>query len=280
MRVVLALLLVGGAACSVDPVQLQGRSCPCVAGWICDSTNHCVLPDGSAPDGDGGGDGSEPYAHWPLDEGAGSSAYDSSGNTNTITLLNAPTWLSGADCVINGCLSFNGTNQAGVTANTLNLSDTNVVTVALWMYWDSFSSNDSLALEFSTDFNTVTTGFMIDPNSGSFVGGTEFEASFRGNVGYNQTVFVRPSAAAWHHYAFVFDKGAAASSQVTPYVDGAAVTYTKPSSAANTNNFGSDTLYLMSRGASSLFGQGRLDDVRIYKRALLPSEIVSLATHP
>jgi hypothetical protein len=30
------------SACSVDAVNLEGRACPCVSGYVCDSTNHCV----------------------------------------------------------------------------------------------------------------------------------------------------------------------------------------------------------------------------------------------
>ena len=220
---------------------------------------------------------SSPFALWKLDETSGSIASDSSGNNNTATLLNSPAWLSGANCMIYGCLSFNGTNQSGTA--TLNLSDTNVITVAFWLYWNAYSSNDALAMEFTSNFNLATTGFMIDPNS-SQSGGTQFEAGIRGDAGYNQVLFARPSAGAWHYYAFVFNKGAAAASQVTPYVDGVAVPYTKSTSAANSNNFGADSFYFMSRATSILFGAGRMDDVRIYKRVLSASEILTLANDP
>jgi len=54
MRWVLACIGAAVAvACSVDAVQLTGRLCPCVAGWVCDSTNHCVLPDAALPDAQG-----------------------------------------------------------------------------------------------------------------------------------------------------------------------------------------------------------------------------------
>lgn len=217
---------------------------------------------------------SAPFALWNLDETSGTAALDSSGNNNTVALRNAPVWLSGTSCVFNGCLAFNGTNQSG--SATIDLSDTNVITVAFWMYWNGYSANDSLAMESTANFNAATTGFMVDPNS-SYNNGTQFEAGLRGDGGYNQVLFARPSPGVWHHYAFVFNKGAAAASEVTPYVDGVPVAYTKPTSAQNTNNFGANPLYWMSRAASSLFGAGRLDDVRIYKRALSASEVATLA---
>jgi hypothetical protein len=54
------------------------------------------------------------------------------------------------------------------------------------------------------------------------------------------------------------------------------VSYTKPTSSDNTNNFGSDTLYFMSRAGSSLFGNGVLDEVHVYTQALTASQIQSL----
>jgi hypothetical protein len=45
-----AFVLLALTGCSVDPVQLDGRACPCVAGWVCDSTNRCVPADGGGAD--------------------------------------------------------------------------------------------------------------------------------------------------------------------------------------------------------------------------------------
>ncbi len=90
-------------------------------------------------------------------------------------------------------------------------------------------------------------------------------------------MFARPTAG-WHHYAFVFNKGAAAATQVIPYVDGVAVAYTKTTSSQNTNNFGSDTLYFMSRAGSALMGNGVLDEVQVYNQPLSASQILTLAT--
>jgi hypothetical protein len=215
----------------------------------------------------------DPYASWKLDDGAGAVAADSSGNAKAALLLGSPAWLSGGSCVAGGCLSFNGTGQSGYAS--LDLSGTSAVTVAFWMNWSSYANDDRLAMEFSSNFNNVTTGFMIDPNSSSG-GGGQFEAGLRGDAGYNQALFARP-AAGWHHYAFVFNKAAAAASEVTPYVDGVAVPYTKTTSTDNNNTFGSDQLFWMSRAGSSLFGAGALDGVRVYSRALSASEITALA---
>lgn len=93
---------------------------------------------------------------------------------------------------------------------TVDLSGTNAITVAFWMFWTQFTDNNSLAMEFGPEpfgFNSSLTGFVIDPNSSQ--GGGTFEVGLKGDGGYNQVPFARPSAAAWHHCAFVFEKGGA-----------------------------------------------------------------------
>jgi Glycosyl hydrolases family 18/Concanavalin A-like lectin/glucanases superfamily/Putative Ig domain len=215
---------------------------------------------------------SGPYAYWKFD-GSGSTAADSSGNGITANLFNTPSWLTGASCVAGSCLSFNGANQYGSVA--LNLSDTSAVTLSFWMNWTAYANDDRLALEFTPNFNYAATGFMVDPNS-SANGGGQFEVGLQGDGGYNQVLFARPTPG-WHHYAFVFNKGAAAGSEVTPYVDGVAVPYTKTTNSENTNNFGSDTLFFMSRAGSTLFGNGVLDEFQVYKQPLSASQILSLA---
>lgn len=218
--------------------------------------------------------------YWKLNEGSGGFAYDSSGYGNTATLFYNPSWLSGSGCLTAVCLNFNGINNYG--AATLDLSSTSAVTVSFWMNWAQFADNDALALEFSSGaygFNSSSTGFMIDPNS-SDAGGGKFEVAIKGDQGYNQVLFARPAAGKWHHYAFVLDKSAPADNEITPYVDGAAVPYTKFTNSANSNNFGANTLYLMTRTGSALFGAGNIAEVRIYNRALGPSEISALTQPP
>ena len=219
----------------------------------------------------------EPFAYWTLDDGSGSSASDSSGNGDTLTLTNTPSWQTGTNCAKSGCVAFNGTNQSAQVA--LDLSETNVVTLAFWMKWNSYTTPDALSLEFTANYNNAATGFIVNPSSSRSDCGTAiFEVGLHGNAGYNQACFTRPSAGGWHHYAFIFSTGNPAATEVIPYVDGVAVAYTKPanSQADNTNNFGNDTLYWMSRAASSLFAAGSLDELYVYKRALSQAEITAL----
>lgn len=51
----------------------------------------------------------EIVAHWKFDEGSGTTVGDSSGNGNTGTLVNNPTW---TDSGIGGALAFSGGSRA------------------------------------------------------------------------------------------------------------------------------------------------------------------------
>jgi hypothetical protein len=214
-------------------------------------------------------------AYWKFDEGAGNTVASSSGNAANV-LVNAR-WATGSACHTGSCLSFNGTSNYASTS--LDLSATRTITVSFWMNWTAYADNDHLALEFSSGpygMNSSTSGFMIDPNS-SLTGASQFEVALIGDAGYNQLIFPRPSAGVWHHYAFVLDKSAPADNQITPYVDGTRVAYDKVTNAPNTNNFGNNNLFFMSRLGTSLFGSGMMDEVRIFSRALSPAEVQALA---
>ncbi len=226
-----------------------------------------------------------PVGWWKFDECQGTTAHDSSGNGNngTITIgatgtqtsagtctdgLSTSAWNNGKTGKRNYSLNFDGTDDYVVTSSNFDLSKTSTITISFWLNWAIFANDNKLAMEFSNNYNIVSTGFAINPNydQGKFQVGVS-------EVGYNTSEFIRPSAGAWHHYVFVIDKTAAAANVVIPYVDGKAVAYTKGHSATTSGTFGNLPLYFMSRAGASLFGQGQIDDVRIYNYALTASQV-------
>jgi hypothetical protein len=66
----------------------------------------------------------------------------------------------------------------------------------------------------------------------------------------------------------VLDSTAAAGSEITPYVDGQAVSFQQESAATAQGPFANSTLYLFSRAGTSLFGAGALDELAIYNQPL------------
>jgi PKD repeat protein len=201
---------------------------------------------------------------WRMGEAGGPTLADSAGAhpaTATGGTFGVP---GGPQGDPNTAVSFDG--FANYAKTSVDLSDTNVVTVEFWLKWDRYNDDDSLAMELTPNFNQNDGGFIVDPNES----GGNFAISLGRSSTRNAVFFARPSAGAWHHYAIVMDTTAAPSAQITPYVDGKAVAYTKPSwgSGTGAGKFANSSLYLMSRGGTSLFGPGTLDEVALYGRAL------------
>jgi PKD repeat protein len=208
--------------------------------------------------------------YWRMGDPSGTTLTDAKGSANATTAgtptLGATGALSGDS---NTAVSFNGTTDAA--SASLNLSGTNKLTVEFWLNWDQFTDNDDLAMEFTPNFNQGPGGFLVDPNAPE--DGGKFGVAIGNGEARNTAYFARPTAGAWHHYAFVLDTTAPAATQITPYVDGDPVAYTKTASGTGAGNFANSTLYMMSRAASALFGSGDLDEVAIYNRALSATTI-------
>ncbi|HXA54020.1 MAG TPA: LamG-like jellyroll fold domain-containing protein, partial [Solirubrobacteraceae bacterium] len=206
---------------------------------------------------------------YKLGETAGPTIKDSVGASNG-TISGGTFGLPGAVREDSGtAIGFNGTSDSG--AIPLNLSGTSQVTVEFWLKWSSYADNDSLAMELTPNFNENDGGFLVDPNASQF-GGT-FGVAIGPSGDRDAIYFQRPSAGVWHHYAFVLNSAASAGGEVTPYVDGQAVSYQQEGGEAGQGAFANSTLYLMSRDGSALFGAGDLQYLAIYDKALSASTI-------
>jgi len=203
--------------------------------------------------------------YWRLDETSGTSFADSVG-TSTATASGGPTLgvAGGVPHDSDKAARFDGVDDAA--SAPVNLSGKGAVTVEFWLKWNAYANDDRLAMELTNNFNEVPGGFLVDPNSPQ-LGGT-FGVGIGSGASRNNVFFTRPSAGAWHHYVFVLDTTAPAAEEITPYVDGSPVAYTKADSGSGAPTFANANLYFMSRAASGLFGAGDLDEVALYERAL------------
>ena len=203
--------------------------------------------------------------YWRMNESAGTSFADSVGGVTATAVggvgMGVP---GGIPNDSDKAARFDGAND-GARA-TLNLSGKTAITVEFWMKWNSYANDDDLAMEFTNNFNDNAGGFLIDPNAPQMAG--SFGVGIGAGTSRNNAFFTRPSAGAWHHYAFVLDTQAPAAEQIVPYVDGKAVTYTKLNSGTGAMPFANSSLNMMSRATAGLFGAGDLDEVAIYDRAL------------
>ena len=207
---------------------------------------------------------------WPMGEASGSSFADVVGGANAAVsggvTLGEPGGLVG-DASTSAL--FDG--SSGAAQANVDLSGTHELTVEFWMKWSAYGSDDHLALEFTPNFNDYEGGFLVDPDA---TPGSDFAVSIGLGPSSNTVFFERPSAGEWHYYAFVIDTEAAAEEEITPYVDGHRVSYTKSRTGTGAGNFADSTLFWMSRDASTLFGAGSMQDLALYETALSSGTIL------
>ena len=214
-----------------------------------------------------------PTGWWKFDEGTGTTAADSSGNGYNATLVNGVSWVTGK---IGDAVSANGVNQY-VSIPAVNLSTTNAVTVTLWTNRTYSTGGGHTLFEASPNFNSSTTGFGFFPDDTTCQG---IQADVHGDVGYTANCYAAPSSGVWHHLAVVFDKSQTGASEVKLYIDGVLQTATQSIlTSNNTNNFGSNPIYLFSRGGTTEFNAGIVDDFRVYNTALTAAQIQQVYTY-
>lgn len=217
---------------------------------------------------------------WKFDDASGSATMVDSGNTRVdMTVRGTPVTINGKNQ--NG-LFFNGSNQDLQSSVTIDLSGTNVISLAFWFLQPSTDLTDKVLFELGANANSLNGSFFVDPTSnagtvGCTSGHFEFVATIgTGNTttGYNVWDMPRPSMDIWHHYIIVLYKSNANASLL--YLDGVSQSLSNCTGNALTGVFANATLNVMSRNNTSLFKSGLLDDVRMWNRALTASEAIQL----
>src|SRR3989338_6393329 len=209
--------------------------------------------------------------YWSFNEGTGSYAGDSSGNNNRGILTNGPTWVDGKR---GKALSFDGVNDL---VNISNPSSLNVAngSVSFWMktngVWgtDGTSGGDVASLIGRHDssgsceginiLQTPATGVVTAQNKN--VAGTCATVSSivsTGNLKDNN----------WHHVVYIFSQASGGTNYL--YVDGKV-----DASGTNSTAWTFDGQNLLFGDSTDTFWeewQGKMDEVRIYNRALSATE--------
>ena len=187
--------------------------------------------------------------HWKFDEGAGSTANDSSGNGNNGALTNTPLWTTGK---VGKALYFNGIDSnVSVLASTV-LDMATAFTMSAWVN-PTATASDFRAVLVKNYKNYLYSSVAGYCGNGTPLGGFS-EIT-------NQTVCDQSPLAinSWSHLAVSYD-----GAFLTLYRNGVAIS-TVASSETMSRSTG--TLQI---GASQFgeFFQGMVDEVRVYNRAL------------
>lgn len=202
-------------------------------------------------------------AAYSFDAGTGATATDSSGKSNTGTLANT-TWTTSGK--FGGALTFNGTSSMVTVADNTTLDLTNGMTLSAWVYPTSNSAawRTVILKENTTDlvYALYGTGDTAVPQGMRLAGGATKAA-----LGT-----AAPALNTWTHLAVTYD-----GSNLRMYVNG-----TLTGTTAATGNMANSALPLRI-GGNAIWGEyfaGRIDEVRVFNRALSATELTAMMNAP
>jgi len=197
--------------------------------------------------------------HWRLDEGAGDTANDSSGNGNQGTLQGDPQWVVGK---VGGALDFNGTSDHitipfSESLGVLNQGD---FTIAAWFKPDEIPSENKEVFQ-QGDANGTGRTWL-------FVAGANEIRSYLGGGTVPSGVGVE--AGVWYHTAVVVTEGGDTDT-VQLYINGEPAG--EPSQMSMEDSEGS--YFIGCHKNLTNFWDGLIDDVRLYNHALTEVELLA-----
>jgi hypothetical protein len=192
-----------------------------------------------------------------MDESGGTIAADSSGAGHDGTLVNGPTFIAGR---IGNALSLDGSNDYVRIDHAPELSLTDEMTMAAWVYKISNSGWDEILSKGETGQNH---NYAFQMNGAELVWTTY-------NGGYTDVYSaVTITRNRWYHVAVTFNN---ATDTVKFYVDGS-LRSTRTTTANPLPN--TEPLFI-GRCTCLCILHGRVDDVRLYNRALSDAEIAAI----
>jgi hypothetical protein len=195
--------------------------------------------------------------YWKLDDASGTSATDSSGNANTGTLTNGPTWGTGR---VKGDTVFDGVDDyadAGVFTDL-----TGNFTVSTWVYINGTTSAvQDLVSKFGG--TAATTNFLLEVNSsGTLV------SFFVGDGNPSNAASATISLGQWYFVTGIWD-----GTNTKIYLNGS---FIANATTPLTPDVSGTHLFIGARSSGLRFTNGSLDEVRIYNRALSDEEVGKL----
>jgi hypothetical protein len=211
-----------------------------------------------------------PVGWWTFDAGTGTTAADSSGNGNTGTLINSPTWVAGR--IGAGALSFNGVKAYVTTPEngTLDNLYKTGLTVSAWIKPVSGANRGRII---DKDNNGNGWFFCMYADNSLQFDVPQFSQTAGYRISSNSIV-----DNAWQNVIVTWS-GSTSSSNIHFYVNG--VASDSGTIVNGVGTLGSDAgvpLAIGNRASDLTRGfVGSIDDLRVYNRVLSASEIAALA---
>ena len=201
--------------------------------------------------------------YWPLDDARGLSAADLSGNNHNGKLNNSPVWTTGK---VGAALIFNGLNTA-IDINTSVLNTSNSFSVAAWVQLADLNKWHTAV---SQDGNDIS-GFFLQFTASSQFAFSLVNSDSTSGTAIRATSKFNPVVNTWYHLVGVYD---ASAKQSSLYVNG--VLQSSQTVPAAWNAGGETVIGRAKWGGNTDFWNGKIDDVRLYNRALSATDVSDL----
>jgi hypothetical protein len=192
---------------------------------------------------------------WRFDEGTGTVAGDSSGNGNNGTLINSPTWVTGK---YGYALRFSSASTQYVATTLSPQAVGTPITISGWIYFPNDPGNHEFECGFRD--NNVADFYVLQ-----LAGSNTLELRFRNSVGVAYTLNAVITPNSWCFVALTYD-----GSKFTAYINGVPISSTSASGTFGTSSY---PFEIGASGGTIFPTDATIDDVRIYNRALSPTEI-------
>jgi pectate lyase len=209
--------------------------------------------------------------HWRFDEGSGSVAYDTSGNSNNGNLNGDPNWVAGK--IGSYALDLDGDGDyVSAPDNDDSLDCDSNMTIAVWMKLNDVDTHyfpvtkqpsgtvgSNYAGNYTLKIQSPSGAVRLIHQTTTGISYSTYESASNVGVG------------AWHHVAVTLVEGGNVSFYIGGYPAG---------TSSQSGPFGilnDEPVRIGIRKDMASWFNGTLDDVRIYNRALSQAEIMALA---
>lgn len=197
--------------------------------------------------------------HWRLDETSGTDAFDTSGNDNNGTYQSFGSGAASgtSEGVVATSIVFDGEDEYIRVMNSFNLAE---FTVCGWFMPNEGADDDALISKFEDTSN----GWWVE-----YVGGELLIKDDIGSPGSDDLLYQTAiPQMKWTHFC----AGINSDPRNFLYINGALIG-DSDTPVGSWDDITSDRIYIGQRGNGSKDVDGRLDDIRLYNRALTASEV-------
>ncbi len=206
-------------------------------------------------------------AHWTLDENAGTTVSDSTGNGHTGN-ASGTNWALDTPSGTGSAVNFDGVNDS-LQFGALDVSGQQL-SIAVWFKVDDFGIPDARLISKATSTAEADHYWML-----STFDSNGMKLRFRLKTNGVTTTLIASSGnltpGVWTHAAAVYD-----GATMRIYKDGVEVGTTSKTGALSTSSAVNVAIGNQPTGGGSMPFDGSIDDVRIYGKALSQPEVASL----